>query len=62
MPAVRNNQLLLEVSIEKVNVGSISAETDSSKVLKDIDVLIHCAARAHIMNDSADDPLEEFRG
>lgn len=25
------------------------------------DVIIHCAGRAHILNDTADDPLEKFR-
>ena len=59
--AVRSKQSLSDVNIEKVNIGSISGTTDWSKALKDIDVLIHCAARAHIMNDSVADPLAEFR-
>jgi len=29
--------------------------------LSDIDVIIHTAGRAHIMNDSSNDPLKEFR-
>lgn len=29
--------------------------------LSGIDVIIHCAARAHIMHDEVADPLEEYR-
>ncbi len=35
-------------------------EIDES-ALEGVDVLIHCAARAHIMRDDSNDPLEEFR-
>ena len=42
-------------------VGDISGATDWSMALKDCDVLIHLAARVHVMLDSVDDPLTEFR-
>ena len=42
-------------------VGDIHKETDWSMALKDRDVVIHLAARVHVMLDSADDPLTEFR-
>ncbi|MBE8233480.1 MAG: SDR family oxidoreductase [Endozoicomonadaceae bacterium] len=29
--------------------------------LNDIETVIHCAGRAHVMNDSSSDPLEKFR-
>lgn len=29
--------------------------------LNEVDVIIHCAARVHVMNDNADDPLTAFR-
>lgn len=32
-----------------------------SSALKNVDVIVHSAARAHIMNDQSLDPLEEFR-
>ena len=41
--------------------ASIDLTTDYSSVLADTDVVIHAAARAHIMNDTVLDPLEEFR-
>lgn len=34
---------------------------DLSDLLTGVDCMIHCAARAHIMNDSSCNPLEEFR-
>ena len=42
-------------------VGDIDGATDWSMALKDCDVVIHLAARVHVMLDSADDPLTEFR-
>jgi nucleoside-diphosphate-sugar epimerase len=41
--------------------ASIDESTDFSQILQDVDVVIHVAARAHIMNDNATDPLEAFR-
>jgi len=57
----RNEQSILGLDVEAVNVGNISSTTNWNGTLKDVDVLIHCAARAHIMNDSVADPLAEFR-
>lgn len=42
-------------------VGDIHAGTDWTSALQDIDVVVHAAARVHVMNDSAKNPLEEFR-
>lgn len=41
--------------------GTIDARTDFSAFLKNANVVIHCAARVHIMNDSSPNPLEDFR-
>ncbi|HIE78617.1 MAG TPA: SDR family oxidoreductase [Candidatus Thioglobus sp.] len=59
--AVRSKKSLLGLDVEKVNIKTISATTDWKVALKGIDVVIHCAARVHIMNDSVLDPLAEFR-
>lgn len=48
-------------AIESVAVGDIDGNTDWSGALKGCDVVLHLAARAHIMHDSALDPLAEFR-
>jgi nucleoside-diphosphate-sugar epimerase len=39
----------------------INNETDYSAALSDVDVVVHLAARVHVMNDSVSDPLEEYR-
>ena len=53
----------INTSIDDVTivVGNIDGFTDYSAVIKDIDVVIHCAARAHIMNDESTEPLAEYR-
>jgi UDP-glucose 4-epimerase len=40
---------------------AIDEATDFGNALDSVSVVIHCAARAHIMNDDAQDPLAEFR-
>lgn len=50
-----NNQSAL------IAVGEIDGDTDWSEALKGQRVIVHTAARAHIMDDSAADPLTEFR-
>ena len=42
-------------------VGEITPETDWRKALEDVSVVIHCAARVHVMHDHSSDPLEEYR-
>jgi UDP-glucose 4-epimerase len=41
--------------------SELSEQSDFGQVLSDINTVIHCAARAHIMNDNAKNPLAEFR-
>lgn len=41
--------------------NDINEIVDFEPMLKGIDVVIHLAARAHIMNDSSENPLEEYR-
>lgn len=44
-----------------VVIGGIDGGTDWSEALQGVDTVIHCAARAHVMPDTATDPLQEFR-
>lgn len=48
-------------NIEVVKVGSINGDTDYGEVLRNVDVVIHLAARVHVMHDTASNPLDEFR-
>ena len=47
--------------IEPFVVGEINAATDWSSALRDVNVIVHLAARAHVMNDTEADPLTAFR-
>lgn len=42
-------------------VGELSVDTDWQQAIADQQVVIHAAARAHIMRDEVDDPLAEYR-
>ena len=44
-----------------VNVGQIDKFTDWSTALRNQNTIIHTAARTHIMNDSAENTLSEYR-
>ena len=48
-------------TLEQVIVGQIDAATNWSAALKDVEVLIHLAARVHVMDEQSADPLSEFR-
>lgn len=47
--------------IEYCITDDLGADNDWSEALMGIDVVVHCAGRAHILNDVSLDPLEEFR-
>jgi nucleoside-diphosphate-sugar epimerase len=44
-----------------VTVGDINAQTDWQTTLADVDTVVHCAARAHVLHEQATDPLTAFR-
>lgn len=46
---------------ERTSVGNIDERTDWAQALRGVDVVIHAAARVHVMNDTASDPLAAFR-
>ena len=41
--------------------GNLTSKEDYTKAMLRISIVIHCAARVHIMNDSSTNPLEDFR-
>jgi len=59
--AVRRESILLPKIIEQVLVGDLAVDTDYGIALKGADVVIHAAARVHVMQDNTNDPLAEFR-
>ncbi|WP_259365180.1 hybrid nucleoside-diphosphate sugar epimerase/sugar transferase [Psychrobacter sp. GP33] len=44
-----------------VQVEDLTATTDWTDALQNVDVVIHCAARVHVMKDKSTDPLTEYR-
>jgi UDP-glucose 4-epimerase len=58
--ALRQRDFPLPHDVDAVE-GSLSTNWDWSKALADVSAIIHCAARVHIMSESAKDPLTEFR-
>lgn len=62
--SVRGAVRTLEVPLDddrSVAVGNISAETDWTSALKDVQQVVHLAARVPLMKDNSSDPLAEFR-
>ena len=51
----------LPATEEAAIIGSIDDGTDWTEALRGVDVVIHLAARVHVMNDIAADPLAEFQ-
>jgi nucleoside-diphosphate-sugar epimerase len=48
-------------NVRHVLISGIDAATDWTDALVKVGVVVHSAARVHVMNDSAADPLAEFR-
>lgn len=47
--------------VERVVVGAIDSTTDWSAALHKVEVIVHLAARVHVMKEIAADPMAEFR-
>lgn len=47
--------------VEVAQVGDIHATTDWRSTLDGVDAVVHCAARVHVMRETATDPLAAFR-
>lgn len=52
---------LLASHVEWVRVGDLEAGTAWDESLENVRVVVHAAARVHVMRDAAADPLAEFR-
>lgn len=48
-------------SQEETSVGDLTGDTDWRQALTGCSTVIHLAARVHVMNDTASDPLQAFR-
>jgi UDP-glucose 4-epimerase len=69
VPVLRERGHVLRVSIrrpfaglgdEHVRVGELGPDVDWSEAVSGIEVVVHLAARVHVMHESSADPLTEF--
>ena len=47
--------------VKIVHIQSVGGDTNWLEALYEVDAVVHLAARVHVMNDKAHDPLNEFR-
>lgn len=60
--AVRGvSKATLPEGVKSHRVEGMGADTAWKSALQSVDVVIHCAARVHVMDDTSIDPLAEFR-
>lgn len=58
--AVRRS-VAFDEGVAAVQVGSLEPDADWSSALSGVDAVVHAAARVHVMDEDAADPLAEFR-
>jgi nucleoside-diphosphate-sugar epimerase len=58
---VRSNDVILDSGVSRFVVGDINSHTDWTAALDGVDVIIHLAARVHVMKETSQDALREFR-
>ena len=59
--AIRSSSSCLESGVEEVVVGDITVIEDWTPYLHQVDVVLHLAGRAHVMDETVFDPAEEYR-
>lgn len=59
--STRSETAALPRGVERFVTGSIDAGTDWGAGLAGVDAVVHCAARVHVLAESAPDPLAAFR-
>ena len=61
--AVRSadKKAVLPQGVDSVEIGTIDSGTDWRPAIEGIDIVVHLAARVHVMDDSSADPIIEYR-
>ena len=59
--STRQNLTKIDQPLEHVQTTDLSSTTDWSTALQGVNIVAHCAARVHVMHDTAADPLTAFR-
>ena len=58
---VRQASSVLPSRVEKAVIGNIAPDTDWALALEGVSIIVHCAARVHVMQEANADPLAEYR-
>lgn len=58
-PVARRNTVALD-KYSPFQINELNSANDWTDALDEIDVVVHCAARVHVMNETAADPEKEF--
>jgi UDP-N-acetyl-alpha-D-quinovosamine dehydrogenase len=58
---IRNPQAILPTGVSPAMIGNLEEFIDYSDILTGVDVVVHAAARVHMMKESEADPLLEYR-
>lgn len=59
--ATRRDFFECPASVRVSRVTGLAPDTDWAEAIRGVEVVVHTAARVHVMNDSFADPLAEFR-
>ncbi len=59
--STRNTTPHLPQQVKQFNAGELLPTTDWSVALQNVDIIIHTAARVHVMRDKYHDPLTKFQ-
>lgn len=59
--ATRHPTNALPIKTQQVAIGDLLSDTNWIPLLKNVDIIIHLAARVHIIHDTSTHPLTEFR-
>ena len=59
--AVRSRSTALDAALDTVVGNALAPDSDWTSALSGVDVVVHLAARVHVMHERSADPLSEFR-
>ena len=59
--AVRSTTAVFSDAVSVAQIADLTSETDWVTALSGVDVVVHLAARAHVLKETYNDPLVEFR-
>jgi nucleoside-diphosphate-sugar epimerase len=59
--STRQKRMTTDFHLDYIQTENLTAATDWLRALQSIDMVVHCAARVHVMQDTEADPLTAFR-